>query len=238
MPHFRPRLDPQHLQDLKAGLDRDGETRTWAEVAQLLGLSTPYVRRVGSGRMARKPAVVWIDPRDIIPQFATTMTDEFVLAWNEDPRCLCGCGEESFQECGNKGKVPYGAYRLFRGAHEKRMPWIRIRIVDANKEALRRKRLGLARRKENVQAGIIVDLLNEWKIVNDKRGFTDLGTRAHLAPNHLRDIAAGRHERIQKKTAAKILAALGEPMRPEIFSIYKEWAISQGKEWKHIEVIK
>jgi hypothetical protein len=230
------RRDPQVLRDLRAGLDRGGEPRTWREVAEIAGITAPYANRVATGKMARLPPVLWIDPRDIIPEFADRLSDEDVLVWNEDPRCLCGCGEATLQEGGNKGKVPYGAFRLFRGAHEKRMPWARIRIGDQNRELERRRRIALAKRAQNVATPIIAGLLDEWRIRNNTRGFGALSVASHLAPNHLRDIANGRHERIRKRTAAKILAALDEPMPPEIFREYKAWAKSKGLPYSHVQV--
>lgn len=219
------------MRDLKAGLDRGGPTRTWDEVAAIVGVSTAYARRVAEGKLAAKPPVVWIDPREIVAQLSDRLDDEAVLAWNEDPRCLCGCGQECLQETGHHAKVPYGAYRLYRGAHEKRMPWIKIVVKDRNREIQRCRALGMARRAENVNAAIIAGLLNEWKIRSGRGGFTSLARIAGLSPSHLRDIASGRNQRMHKLTAAKILIALGEPLRPEIFAEYKAWCQANGIAW-------
>lgn len=229
--------DREHLNHLKAGLDRGGEPRTWQEVGELAGVTAAYARRVANGKLSHPPAVVWIDPRDIIPQFADLLSDGDVLEWNDDPRCLCGCGETTLQERGNTGKVPYGAFRLFRGGHEKRMPWVSIPFRDRNREPERARRIGLARRARNVKAGMIADQLNEWKAITGVRTFDTLAASVGLAPNHVRDIAGGRLERIEKKTAGRILAALGEPMRPEIFAAFQEWALRQGRSCEDIQVI-
>jgi hypothetical protein len=234
----KPAQDRQVLADLRAGLDRGGVQRTWQEVGDLQGISSSYARRVVTRKVVTKVAVVRIDPRVIVPEFAELMSDEDVERWNDDPRCLCGCEEATLQELTRNGKSPRGAYRLFRGAHEKRMPWGRIRIRDWRKESARRRRLGATRREQNVQTAFIAGLLNDWRDANQTRDFEALAILSHLSESHLRDIASGRHARIQKKTAGKILAALKEPMRPEIFEAYKKWAISKNLPWEHARVWK
>lgn len=222
MANTRARQDPELLRALKAGADRGGQARTWPEVAALRGITPEHAMRVAVGRPANMPPQLVIDPRTIVPQLTGILTDEDVERWNRDPRCLCGCGEPCLQEGGNKGKVPYGAYRLFRGAHEKRMPWVREKQLILNQDQERRRRSSLTQRRQSIHAATIAEMILEWRAYGNGT-LVDLARRSTVSEHHIRELAHGRIKRIQKLTAAKLLVAMGEPLRPEIAQAYEKW---------------
>ncbi len=224
----RIRLTKEKLMQLRTGADRDGTERTWQEVADLCGVSISYARQVADERRAKPPAKVWLDPRDIIPELTQVMSDEDVERWNMLPECLCGCTLATLQEVNNGGKVPYGAYRLFKGSHEKRMPWASIRQPGLNAELERRRRISLALRQRSISAVFIGEMVMEWRIAGHGT-LRELADAAGIGEKHLREIAHRRVERITKLTAGKLLAAMGEPMRPEIAKEYRAWAKTNGR---------
>lgn len=231
-------LNPDHVRALKAGLDQGGVPRSFHEVAKICEISVNYTRRLHNGgvepRLAKPKQ--WTDPRAYIPDLAAQMSDEDVQAWNADPRCLCGCGEPCRQEVSNGGRVPMGQFRLFRGAHEKRMPWAGGPLARINADAELCRTRGLTMREANIDSLVITGLIHDWREENPHTPYSALSEKAHLSPSHVRSIAIGRHPRIAKLTAAKLLVALDEPLRPELFAEYREWAKAEGVPWRGLVV--
>lgn len=229
MVNTRPRQDPQHLLDLKAGLDRGGVARTWDEVGYVQGISGAHAQRCALKVPRRDPPVVRIDPRTIIPELASILTsDEDAWAWNDEHLCLCGCGQVTLQEEGRTGKVPCGAFRLFRGAHFKRMPWVRYQQLVLTPEQNRKRIRAIALTQDTILAAGIAGIIQEWR-VKPRNSLRELARRSGLSEHHIKVIAAGRRLRIQKLTAARLLTAMNEPLRPELASVYHIWlANTQG----------
>lgn len=193
----------------------------------MVGLTTHHVRRVAIGRPAALPAQLRIDPRDFIADLKEVLyDDDAVAAWNDDPHCLCGCGEATLQEGGNNGKVPYGAFRLFRGSHEKRMSWVRYRQLILNADPDRRRRNSRTQRAANVSTVIIGSLITDWRNAVEGRTYMQVSEESGVAEAHVRDIVHMIRPRIQKSTAARLLAVIGEPMRPEMAQEYLAWAMA------------
>lgn len=215
------RLTAERIRYLMDGQDRDGVTRTVRQVAALLDRSETYLKTILRGP-AVPLAVIRVDPRDVIPELKRTLSDEDVEAWNARPVCLCGCGEPTLQEHTVSARVPKGAYRLFRAHHEVRMPWRQAALRDSA-QRLRSIRARAHRVRANgVDTAFVRALLLEYR--QKGRGtFAQIAYDADISPRYLSDIFYGRHARINRRTAARLLAAMGEAMHPEVKAEYEQW---------------
>jgi hypothetical protein len=223
MVNVRPRQDPDYLMSLKRGEDRGGVSRSWDQVGAMRGISGQHAMRVANRIYPKAPPVVRIDPRTIVPELASILSsDQDAQAWNDEHLCLCGCGQATLQESGRFGKVPFGAFRLFRGAHDKRMPWVRIRQLQLTPAQKRKRIRALITAQDTIVAAGIAGLIMEWKS-NPRHSIRDLAEKTGLSDSHIRAIAAGRNTRIQKVTAVRLLVGMGEPLRPELRQIYRQW---------------
>ncbi len=226
----RPFADPmpsrEELWALRRGDDRGGLQRTWAEVAATTGRDTRHVERIAKNRIYVPPERV-IDPRDYRPQLRESMTDQDVAAWQASPYCLCGCGAPTRRELSGSHVVPYGAHRLFRGSHESRMPWRTVEQIERNKQPQRRRRASASMRSRTIRADVIVEVMLDWRRAQGHTNWDTLSALSGVSRPHICDFVAGRHQRMQRVTAGKLLTAMEEPLRPEIAEAYQEWLQSQ-----------
>lgn len=172
-----------------------------------------------------------IDPRQIVPQLADLMSDLDVDLWNDDPHCLCGCGLPTQQEMTPKSTslVPYAAFRLFRAGHEQRMPWrdSPLAKLTPEQQALRNARRAAVR--DSLSALIIAGLMRDWR--RDGHGtYADLARTSGVNEHHIRDIVGGRRTHIRRITAALLLEAMGETLRPEMRKVLHEFRRRQRAE--------
>lgn len=215
--------DIQRLKDLRAGLDRGGAGRTWAEVAAIVGLSEHYTSQIAKhGRYIEPSYRVRIDPRDVQPQLKTLMDDAQVQAWQRHPHCLCGCAQPTRVEDSASALVPRGANRLYLAGHQQRMPWYRVAASNRSLTIEQRLAHAVQQRQLTIDAGMLRDLVHEWLVLHNKTA-DDLARLAHLAPSHVREIRTGAFTRVKPFTVGKLLAAMKQPMRPEIAEAYLRW---------------
>lgn len=175
--------------------------------------------------MARR--VLRIDPREYYPQLNEIMSDLQVEAWNDDPHCLCGCGTPTLWNNCAKRQVPYGAYRLWAPGHSSRAPWYRPALADLTPEQEARRRAGIAARKDTIDSSAISIMVHEWTRTHMLK---DLAAQTGLTKSHLSMIANHRRKRLGRATAARILVALNEPLRPEMRAAYEDWLAKQPKD--------
>jgi hypothetical protein len=233
-PGPRRRLDPDELMALRRGDDQDGRQRTWTQVGAFYDVTGDHARRTAT--RSRKPITVkQVDPREFIPELKTVMSDADVARWLAKPYCVCGCGLAVRQATSHKAKMPIGAWQPFRGNHEKRMPWWRSRMAELNASQMRRLNISRAHKAASVETGIITDLIAEWMAAHGK-GMKEFAEFSGLSYGHVCDIMSGRY-RILPFTAARILHALGEPIRPEIRASYEKWKGRQRQSRKPIKRI-
>jgi hypothetical protein len=229
-------LDVDYLRRLRAGADRDGQMRSWREVAAIAQRSVGYVHQLCNGTQVPREVTV-IDPRDIDPELKPFLDDDAVAAWQADPRCLCGCGVPSRREANSGAVVPRGAWRLYAQGHANRMPAARERHVARNREMSRRAAQSATQRSKALNSWFLSDMVDEY-LTRTRQTSIDLAQRAHMAPSHVRAIRRGRSERVNPLTFGKLLAAMDEPMRPEIAAVYREWARTQQIDVSRIRVEK
>lgn len=233
-PPARRRLDPDELMALRRGDDQDGQQRTWPEVGAFYAVTGDHARRVAT--RSRKPiAVRAVDPREYVPELKAVMSEADVTRWMAKPYCVCGCGLPVRQSTSRKAKMPVGAWQPFRGNHEKRMPWWRNRMAELNGSPMRRLNISRAHKAASLETGILTDLITEWMAVNGK-GMKEFAEFSGLSYGHVCDIMSQRY-RILPFTAARILHALGEPIRPEIRASYEKWKSRQRQSRRPIKRI-
>lgn len=172
-----------------------------------------------------------IDPREYIPQLAEYMDDLAVEVWNDDPFCLCGCGLPTQQEMSAKPSalVPYAAFRLFRVGHDKRLPWHRNTLANLTPEQKALKDARRAAVRDSLSALIIAGLIRDWR-KEGKGTYADLARRSGVAEHHIGDIVGGRRTRIRRITAALLLDAMGESLRPEMRKALFEFRARERQE--------
>ncbi len=180
---------------------------------------------------SRKYPVVTVDPRDFLPEGA--IDEATALAWMENPRCLCGCGGMTTQQDrGRQGarKLPVGAYRFFKPGHEMRMPWALNNQKDQAPEAKQERANNISRGmlRHSVQAAPVMALAKEWMDENDAT-MKDLGELCGIDPSHLYAFSADRRfTSMRKATAARILVAIGIPLRRDLAIEYTKYQRRKG----------
>lgn len=213
----------QQLLDLHNGVDQGGVKRSWKEVAAVTGFSHSYVTRIAYGvkyTLAPRPVVV-IDPRDYESDLAD-MSDEDVAKWQAQPHCLCGCGQPTTQEHANTGRVPIGAYRMFLRAHWRRLPRYKEAWVARNRHPDRAAAIWETVKQKRVLAEDVSEVMWRWKCSESGRSLPQLARVTGLSVGAVQDIGR-RYEYVKLLTAARLYAAMGEPMTREMAREYRKW---------------
>lgn len=224
MANVRTKLTKEKVVAARSG-DLTGQPLTWDQIADLFAVSVAYAKRVHSGKNAYNPEVVRIDPRQYLPTLARQgWSESDVELWNQRPWCLCGCGKSTLQEHSHTGRVPYGAYRLFRGAHHQKFRSLDGQVRRLTQDASKNEQVA----QHLIDGAVLRELIAEWLQAHPDTSRAELARRCHLADETLRSIASGRQPKVSYLSAAKIMAALEEPMRPEIFQVYVAWAQGAG----------
>lgn len=161
-----------------------------------------------------------IDPREFYPAFAESMDDLTVDRWNDDPYCLCGCKTPTQQETSHDALIPVTAFRFWVNGHHSRMPWYepprptpqQIKERSQRREAVR----------NAIDTAAISILLTEWHR-REQGTWAQLAQSIQMRSHYVREIAEYRRKHIEPATAARILMALGEPLRPEVAAAYHRW---------------
>lgn len=209
---------------LHRGEDRGGKGRNWSEVAALLGFSHSYVTRIAYGKRYKpnpRPLVV-IDPRDYESDLAH-LSDEEVQKWQAQPYCLCGCGQATEQEHSKQGRVPLGAYRMFLRAHWSRLPRYKAVWIEGNRDPGRKELIWEGVKRKRMRADDVSEMLWRWKNAEPGRTMAQLAHLAHMSTGHVQALGQ-RHEYVRLDTAARLYAAMGEPMTREMYREFKRWA--------------
>lgn len=217
------RPTPEQLWALKNG-DDDGIKRSWAQIGDMLGYNASYLSAVAGHRVNKRIAtLLTIDPRQYLPELVDTMSDDDVADWNADPYCLCGCEEATQREHSNKARVPRGAPRLFFGSHFARRNARQGLLLTLHDPEIRRRANNQRRALHQVNAAVLSELLLEWRSSAPGRSFPQLALTSGVSQaNIYRYANAGGW--IEKSTMARLLVAIGEPLRPELASALEEWS--------------
>lgn len=79
-----------------------------------------------------------------------------------------------------------------------------------------------------IDAAVISALLDDH--LRDKQlNVRDFAAKVGMAETYVRAVRGGQQTRLSTVSAGRLLAAMGQPMRPEIRTAYSEWARNRKK---------
>lgn len=159
------------------------------------------------------------DPRDYLdPAYASSISDEAVDNWKQKHVCLCGCGEETKLRTGvykaANGLVPSRTYHFFAKYHQWRISSVR---VGKKNTAAQNRNIGKAM-SERAISSVGVAMVIEAYIEQTGMNKQDVAALCGIHRAMVYGILGGQQPRIRKTTAYKILTALGEPVRKDVFT--------------------
>jgi hypothetical protein len=216
-------LDVAWLRRLRYGVDGLGRMRSWSEVAQIAGIEEKYAGRLVRGNILPAQTLV-IDPRELEPELKPLMDDAAVAAWQQDPRCLCGCGQITNRENNTRAKVPRGAHRLWVTGHMNRMPWLRELHAENGRRFDTYMRMSETQRRRSIDTLILGGrggLLDEY-LQRTGTQISDFADKVGLGRTLIIRLRTGHHRSVDILTFAKIMNGIGEPMGRHAIRILRE----------------
>lgn len=218
--HQIANITPEQIRVLREGEDRNWHRRTWAEVAAETGYSASYLSKHFRGWTPPVQRPLVIDPREYEPALKD-LTDEEVRAWQENPTCLCGCGEATQIESGADCRVPRGAPRLFRRNHFRKLDFYKEHWRAANRTPERIATIRATHAAHMEVAAEVRETIYVWVHAEPARTIAELAELTGLTQNRLHGI--GQRKFVKRLTAARIYAAIGEPMTADMAREYTAW---------------